>query len=585
MKHINLIIFLTILCISLIVETTNAQQLRVQGTNIVNDRGENILLRGIGPGGWMLQEPYMLQMSDIAVGQHQIRAKIEETIGKQNTEKFYELWWANHFTKKDVDALAKWGFNSIRVPMHYNLFTLPIEKEPVKGKNTWLDKGFVMIDSLLEWCKTNNMYLILDLHAAPGGQGRDANISDYNPKKPSLWESKENKQKTIALWRKLAERYADEPWIGGYDLINEPNWAFTEGANKNGLDEKNNDAIWQLYIDITKAIREVDKDHIIYIEGNGWATNFTGMPEAWDKNLVINFHGYWCPTNEQNIQKYIDLREEYNLPLWMSESGENSNQWFYERIRIMERNNIGWAWWPVKKIGSVVGPLTIVRTKGYENLIDMWKNNDKSIGKDEATKILMEMTENLKFENCVFHPDVIDALFRQQNQNTAIPFDNNKIPGVWNSTGYDLGRHNLAYRDMNYKNSGEGRQKKWNTGWSYRNDGVDIIKSNDNHKNSNAYCVTDIESGEWLQFTAHIEQTASYNLIIRIKNETESTKITITENNNVVAVVENIDVPDDSNEWHTIIMKDIALNKGKQQIKIYFDTGNFQIGYLQWVKQ
>jgi hypothetical protein len=68
-----------------------------------------------------------------------------------------------------VDLLAKTGFNSIRLPMHYNLFTLPIEEEPVRGQNTWLTTGFTMTDDLLAWCQANQMYLILDLHAAPGG--------------------------------------------------------------------------------------------------------------------------------------------------------------------------------------------------------------------------------------------------------------------------------------------------------------------------------------------------------------------------------------------------------------------------------
>lgn len=96
-----------------------------------------------------------------------------------------------------------------------------------------------MTDELLQWCKDNKMYLILDLHAAPGGQGNDANISDNDKSKPSLWESEENQKKTIALWKKLAQRYKDEAYIGGYDLINEPNINFT-GSNPNGTDEQSN---------------------------------------------------------------------------------------------------------------------------------------------------------------------------------------------------------------------------------------------------------------------------------------------------------------------------------------------------------
>ena len=67
-----------------------------------------------------------------------------------------------------------------------------------------------MTDDLLKWCAANKIYLILDLHAVPGGQGKDANISDYDPSKPSVWESEENQKKTVALWKKLAERYKNE---------------------------------------------------------------------------------------------------------------------------------------------------------------------------------------------------------------------------------------------------------------------------------------------------------------------------------------------------------------------------------------
>ena len=165
--------------------------LKAGDTKIVDAQGNKVILRGMGLGGWMLQEGYMLETSRFAGPQHQIKNTIEKTVGTDAMNAFYEAWLANYCTKQDVDSMAAWGFNSIRLPMHYNLFTLPIEDEPEAGKDTWLSKGFVMVDSLLDWCEANQMYLILDLHAAPGGQGKDANISDYNPDKPSLWESAE----------------------------------------------------------------------------------------------------------------------------------------------------------------------------------------------------------------------------------------------------------------------------------------------------------------------------------------------------------------------------------------------------------
>ncbi|HEX6181634.1 MAG TPA: cellulase family glycosylhydrolase, partial [Chitinophagaceae bacterium] len=206
--------------------------LKVSGTKIVNEKGENIVLRGMGLGGWMLQEGYMLRLQGTNP-QYSIRNRIEKLVGAEQTQKFYDAWLENFTTKGDIDSMRKWGFNSVRLPMHYNLYTLPVDKEPDSTRQTWLEKGFELTDRLLSWCKANNMYLILDLHAAPGGQGNDLNISDRDSTKPSLWQSPANQEKTIALWKKLAERYRDEPWIGAYDIINEPNWGFEDPNDRN----------------------------------------------------------------------------------------------------------------------------------------------------------------------------------------------------------------------------------------------------------------------------------------------------------------------------------------------------------------
>ncbi len=137
--------------------------------------------------------------------------------------------------------------------MHFNLYTLPVDQEPVAGKNTWLPKGFAITDSLLQWCKDNQLWLILDLHAAPGGQGNDLNISDRDDTKPSLWDLKANRDKTIALWKELAKRYVNEPMIAAYDLINEPNWGFEDPKDKNGLQEKGNAPLKELLVRYHKS--------------------------------------------------------------------------------------------------------------------------------------------------------------------------------------------------------------------------------------------------------------------------------------------------------------------------------------------
>jgi aryl-phospho-beta-D-glucosidase BglC (GH1 family) len=382
--------------------------LRARDARIMDGQGREIILRGMGLGGWMLQEGYMLGVKGVGT-QHSIKARIAELLGEEDCAKFYTLWRQNHMTQADVDLLAKSGFNSIRLPMHYNLFTLAAEDEPVKGRHTWLATGFTLTDNLLAWCKANRMYLILDLHAAPGGQGKDANISDYDPAKPSLWDSDANKQKTIALWRKLAERYANEPAIGGYDLLNEPNWTF-EGKDKNGKNDISNQPIWDLYQALTKAIREVDTNHMIIIEGNGWGNNYSGFPGPWDDNMVMSFHKYWNPNTPEAIARFLALREKHGLPIWLGESGENNNQWFRECVALVEKNHIGWAWWPHKKVGSDSCILTITRPDDFKQVLDYWNRNGARPSREIAAKGLFELAENAKAGNCRFNTNVVQAL-------------------------------------------------------------------------------------------------------------------------------------------------------------------------------
>ncbi|MBT1695308.1 cellulase family glycosylhydrolase [Fulvivirgaceae bacterium PWU4] len=561
------------------------QYLHTQGKQIVDGQGREVILRGMGLGGWMLQEGYMLETSSFANSQYQIRAKIEDLIGESNTNAFYDAWLANHCTKRDIDSLAAWGFNSVRLPMHYNLFTLPVEKEPVAGQNTWLDKGFTMVDNLLKWCAANKIYLILDLHAAPGGQGNDAAISDYDKTKPSLWQNEENQQKTVALWRKLAERYANEPWMGGYDLINETNWNFTPDGHKNGCGETNNAPLRKLFTDITTAIRQVDKHHIIYIEGNCWANNHTGLWPASDNNLVLSFHKYWNNNDQASLQGMLSLRDQYNVPLWLGESGENSNVWFRNAIGLMEENKIGWAWWPMKKIASVVNPLTVVKNDGYAQLLNYWKNGGTRPTAEFAQKALMQLAENLKIENNIYRKDVIDAMFRQvRDASTTLPFKKHVVPGIVQAADYDLGRVNKAYFDTdtaNYRVT-TGNFAAWNNGWNYRNDGVDIQASSDTDTNGNGYNIGWTADGEWLQYTVNVESSATYEITVRYAAVADGAKIKLVVDGADASAVTALPASGGNQTWTSKTIPDVALRKGVRKIRLVFEKGGANIGYLKF---
>ncbi|UAM97232.1 carbohydrate-binding protein [Polaribacter litorisediminis] len=486
----------------------NAQGLRTLGKKIINSKGEEVLLKGIGLGGWMLQEGYMMNSSGAADTQHEFIEKLDLLIGEEETKTFYTNWRKNFFTKQDLDSIKKWGYNSVRLAMHYNLFTPPIEAEPVQGENTWLETGFEMVDELLTWCEANEIYLILDLHAAPGGQGQDAAISDYDSDKPSLWESELNKSKTVALWGKLAERYKDKEWIGGYDLLNEVNWPLESGVLRD------------LYVRATNAIRAHDSNHIIYIEGNWFANDFTGLTPPWDSNMVYSFHKYWTYNDTASIQWVLDMRNQHNVPLWMGESGENSNVWYTEAINLFEDNDIGWSWWPWKRIETIVSPFSINSNPKYEAIINYWKGEATQPSAQDAIDGLKQLTDDLLVDNNEYYRDVVDACIRQPQDETHIPYKNHTIPGLIYLSDYDLGSNGIAYNDMDYGNYSlsTGNYQPWNSGWNYRNDGVDIQTNTDN-TNSNGYHIGFTQKNEWLKYTVNVEETGFYNFKFRYATE------------------------------------------------------------------
>jgi len=550
------------------------------GQNIVDGNGQNVILRGLGLGGWMVQEGYMLQTDAFAGPQHKIKEKITQLIGETNTAEFYQAYRNNGITKRDIDSLAAWGFNSVRLPMHYNLYTLPIEQEPVAGQNTWLDEGFEMTDNLLAWCAENNLYLILDLHAAPGGQGKDANISDYDSTKPSLWESADNQNKMIALWRKLALRYKDSPWIGAYDIINEPNWNFT-GTNQNGCDEQNNGPLRALQLAVTQAIREVDTNHLIFIEGNCWGNNYNGMFPLWDDNLALSFHKYWNYNTTASIQGILNLRTQHNVPIWLGESGENSNVWFTDALSLMESNNIGWAFWPMKKIESIAGVTAVTKTADYQTLLNYWQNGGTQPTVAFAKAALMQIAENYKMENVTVKPDVIDAMFRQVQSTETIAYKNHVLPGKVFAVNYDLGRIGHAYDDTDFVNyrTDTGTFADWNKGWSMRNDGVDIQACNDNV--TNGFQVGFIEPKEWLQYTIEANALTSYAIDIRYAGPTGG-KLYLADANGQIS--ETITLPSTGgySTWGTATLTDVLLNQGINKIKVYFEAGNFNLNFLEF---
>jgi hypothetical protein len=516
----------------------------------------------------MIQEGYMMQSTDAGIGTHtQFRTKLEQEIGEERTAEFYQDWLDNHMTKADLDSMKAWGFNAIRPALHYKWFTLPIQDEPVAGQQTWVNAGFDKLDELMGWAAANQMYVMFDMHGAPGGQGKNSNINDYDETLPSLFEDEANKDKLEALWIKLAQRYKDNPWFGGYDLINEPNWRLGDSGNENGCGTENNDELWDLHLRLTKSIRQVDPNNIIYISGNCWGNNYNSFEthpiSSYDDNTVITFHKYWNKNDQESIQWAVDMREQYNQPLWMSESGENSNQWFADAIHLFESNNIGWSWWPVKK-SRTNNVFKVTTPESYKQLLDAWDNGE-SLSAEQTYQAVMEYSKAHRHENTTVAPDVIYALLNNEDPTASKAYRHHGVDQWIPFVDYDLGRDGFAYEDRLSQNihDEQGQWKVWNEGRQYRNDGVDIAGSD------GSYYVSWTEPGEWLQYTLQVTETGTYKIELETSGDASTLRLEMVGETNSIEFSINTDPKDTTNEWGVTTVNGIELPAGMHKFRFH----------------
>lgn len=378
--------------------------IRIDGTNLIKPDGDVLFIKGTNLGNWLNPEGYMLRFNK-ANSAGRINQMFCELVGPDFTADFWKQFKDNYITREDINFIASTGSNTVRLPFHYKLFT----DEDYMGLTAGQD-GFSRIDSLISWCRDAGLYLILDMHDAPGGQTGD-NIDDSYGY-PWLFESEASQKLFCDIWKRIAEYYKNEPVILGYELINEPIAPYFDNM------EELNACLEPIHKKAVAAIRSVDKNHIILLGGAQWNGNFKPFTDTrYDDKIMYTCHRYGGEPTKEAIQAIIDFRDKSGLPMYMGEIGHNSNEWMAEFCKIMEDNNIGWTFWPYKKMDgssfvAVKAPLnwdSIVAfseapRSSYKEIRDVRPNQKMS------RKTMMDLVESCKFKNNVIQDSYIRAL-------------------------------------------------------------------------------------------------------------------------------------------------------------------------------
>lgn len=316
--------------------------LKVNGTQIRKQKGTGdiVYLRGTNAGGWLVQEDWMNPTN--ASDQKTMMTTLANRFGSSKRDELVSTYENNYWTTQDFDNCAEMGMSVIRLPFTY--MNLCDDNGNLKSN------AFDRLDWFVQNCSQRGMYVILDMHGAFGSQNGMDHSGEINDGK-QLYYNQSNKDKTLNLWKKIAEHFKGNPAVAAYDILNEPG---IKAAATYSLH-------WDFYNEIYNTIRSKDSNHIIIMESCWDADNLPRPSQYGWTNVAYEYHYYpWSAQNSSDAQKsYFSSKvsdianHNYGVPTFVGEFTcfEQAEGW---KAAMSTFNGQGWHWttWSYKVTGN-----------------------------------------------------------------------------------------------------------------------------------------------------------------------------------------------------------------------------------------
>jgi hypothetical protein len=514
--------------------------LRTQGQDIVDESGNKILLRGVGLGNWLLPEGYMWKFGKLGDRPRRIEKIVSDLIGEENADQFWFNFRKHYITEADIKRISELGFNSVRPALNSRRFLTEGEDA------SYVDEGFELLDNLIKWCGKYDIYVIVDMHGAPGGQ-TGTNIDDSPRDQPELFIDEKNQDRLINLWVKIANLYKEEPTVAAYDLLNEPL------PKRTGAADKYRDKLEPLYKRITEAIRQVDSKHMITLEGADWSNDWSVFSEPFDDNLFYQFH-YYCwdrPDNLKSVSEFLVKRDKLNTPIWVGETGEKGNAIYWGTTQYFETNNIGWSFWPWKKMDTRNTPYSVNKPEGWDQICDYSRGKGRP-SKELAQKAFDQLTENIKLENCVYFHDVVNAIFR-------------RVPGKVEAENYG---HRGFNKSFYVKDIGQ-KAKYYRTAEPVQ---VELIEQRKDRWTSQQ-CIK-LGAGEWTAYEVNNRKLRTCKPSVRAKAGSIPAAFTVSLNG------QNMHINVTETVWFDVKLDEMKFSEGINRLKVAVSSGTI---YFDWI--
>lgn len=360
--------------------------LTVKDGYIVNANGEKVILKGVNLGNWLLWETWMGFVPEYTEdwGYFDTLEILLDRFGEEKTAEIVKTFEDNFITENDIAQIEKLGFNCVRVPFWYRNFMTEDLKWLAENHDD--NKGFQKLDWLISICEKYGIYVMLDLHGAPGGQSK--NHCTGKAGRNELYENEDMLNATIELWTTIANRYKDNKTVCAYDLLNEP-------QNNGGYDgdynwpSESEDAVSrtnEVYDTLYKAIRQIDKNHIISFEGV-WSTTVLPNPnEKGYENMLYQLHLYDSEKGmiRYRVKELKTARKDWGVAVVVGEYNNHECEEYAQKQ--YAKNDISRIKWTYKtyNAGETWGIFNEnveridIKTASYEEIITFITQNSKT---------------------------------------------------------------------------------------------------------------------------------------------------------------------------------------------------------------
>ena len=353
---------------------------------LVNENNEKIVLKGINLGNWLLWETWMGFVPEYTDdwGYFDTLEVFVDRFGEEKANEIVKTFEDNFITEEDIAQIEKLGFNCVRVPFWYRNFMTEDLEWLTENHND--NRGFQKLDWLISTCEKYGIYVMLDLHGAPGGQSM--NHCTGKAGRNELYENEEMMTATVNLWCAIAERYKNNKTVVAYDLLNEPQnnggyeGEYSWAAESEDAVSRTNKAYDILY----KAIREIDKNHIISFEGI-WSTTVLPDPDEMGyENMLYQLHLYDSEKGmiRYRVKELKTARKDWGVAVVVGEYNNHECEEYAQKQ--YAKNHISRIKWTYKtyNAGSTWGIFNKdveridIKTASYEEIITFILENTKT---------------------------------------------------------------------------------------------------------------------------------------------------------------------------------------------------------------